>query len=324
MGTAETLRLERNGRTIPLARFYADYKSESSNICYGFVEGKSDPSYYRTIINNQIPSDCSIMLYASNGKKNVKYIYEEISRRNYPHERITFYIDRDLSPVIQDDNIVVAPNVYITDKYSIENDILSEETLEGILQDILGFTDLSVDEIHKIKADFIIQRSVFEDMMKPVMANIIFWKRNNYKPANYNNLKIEDLISVKDCKVSLRHSREDMIRILYTQSNMPYEKYDEMKVNSIVDEINATNLSSHILRGKYLSVFFVKFCNSLFDDYETLGYIKNKGQKICVNDVITIVAPRSRPPYSLLEFIKNNIVNFFVNRQTKGNTTSQK
>lgn len=51
MGTVDNLRQERKGRTIPLARFYADFKVGSTKTCYGFVEGDDDPSYYRTIIN---------------------------------------------------------------------------------------------------------------------------------------------------------------------------------------------------------------------------------------------------------------------------------
>ena len=40
MGTVETLRQERNGRTIPLQLFLSEYKKDEK-ICYGFVNAKS-------------------------------------------------------------------------------------------------------------------------------------------------------------------------------------------------------------------------------------------------------------------------------------------
>ena len=46
MGTVDTLRQERKGRTVPLQQFLSEYKQDVK-ICYGFVEGKDDPSYYR-------------------------------------------------------------------------------------------------------------------------------------------------------------------------------------------------------------------------------------------------------------------------------------
>ena len=60
MGTADLLRLERNGKTVPLSRFYTDFKKDSSKVCYGFVEGKDDPSYYRTTIKQKIDNKTQV------------------------------------------------------------------------------------------------------------------------------------------------------------------------------------------------------------------------------------------------------------------------
>lgn len=68
MNFVETIREERNERTVPLSQFYSEYK-KSSNICYGFVEGKDDPSYYRHVINSKLPCNCSIVLYPSMVRK---------------------------------------------------------------------------------------------------------------------------------------------------------------------------------------------------------------------------------------------------------------
>lgn len=82
MINVDSIRRERNSKTVPLARFYSEYKSNST-IFYGFVEGKDDPSYYRSIINSYLPEQCSIILYPCDGKKNVRYIFDQIRSKNF-------------------------------------------------------------------------------------------------------------------------------------------------------------------------------------------------------------------------------------------------
>lgn len=308
MSIAEALREERNVKTAPLARFFTEYNSKKNNICYGFVEGKDDPSYYRTIINNKLPQNCSIILYPSNGKKNIKYIYDEIQKRNFPSNRISYFMDRDLSIVIHDPDLILNERVYITDNYSIENDILSEETFIYILQDILGFSSINPEQIENVTTLFRREKSKFEEMMIPIMANIIYWKQKGIN-ANYKNFKIKEIISISNCKVSLLFSQSETIKILYKQSNVNYASYyneeEEQKISSM---IKSNNLSKKILRGKYLASFFICFCNSLFNDCNHIGLSKIGGRILSQNDIFETVAPRSKPPYSLICFIENIVM----------------
>lgn len=307
MNFVETIREERNERTVPLSRFYSEYK-KSSNICYGFVEGKDDPSYYRHVINSKLPCNCSIVLYPSNGKKNVHYIYNEIQKRNYQHSQITYYLDRDLSMYLEDPNIIHDEQVYITDNYSIENDFLSDETLEYVVRDIFGFSNINQTEANKIRDFFNEQRNLFEKMMLPIMANIIFWKRNNYLPANYNNFHIKDVISIDDSGVSFKVSEEFAIQTLYKQSNVAYEKYNIEQVELIINEIKEH--SKQIVRGKYLAEFFIIFCNNM-KTYKLGINLKNKHRHLCNNDIMEVIAPRSRAPQSLIYFIDNRVLPYF-------------
>lgn len=311
MGTVDSLRQERKGRTIPLARFYADFKVGFSNICYGFVEGDDDPSYYRTIINHKLPKDCSIILYPSNGKENVKYIFEEISKRNYPTNRITYYIDRDLSLIINDPNLISGAQVYVTDNYSIENDILSEDTFINVAQDLLGFSTLSLKELERLKQCYISAKKKFENIMTPIMANIIHWKKCDCNPANYKNLKIKDIIVVQNGVVNFKSNLVETINILYQQSQVDFSYLQKDKIDIIMASITDNKLSSKILRGKYLAAFFIKFCNSLYDDCENIGFTRKKGRKISDSDIMDSVAPRSVPPESLISFIDKAILPYY-------------
>ena len=315
MGTVDTLRLERYGRTVPLSRFYSDYKKDSPKVCYGFVEGKDDPSYYRTAIKQNIDKDCSIILYPSGGKEIVKYVYEEIRNRNYPIEKIVYFMDRDLSCIINDTNIINDPYVYITDNYSIENDILNDDTLESVMQDILGFCATPLDELNTIKKLYNQQLDDFDNKILPIMANIIIWKKNNTKPANYSQLKIKQLFNVKNGILTQIGTKDDIIKKLYKDSQVDYSIYNKSEMENIINEIQNKSLSHKIVRGKYVAVFFIMFCNSVFKDYSNIGISSptNIGRELRDGDIIETIAPRARVPQSLKLFINRTIVQYFSN-----------
>ncbi len=312
MGTVDTLRGERNGRTVPLTSFFEAYKSDSTCICYGFVEGKDDPSYYRNAINNKIRLNCTIQLFPSNGKENVKYVFEEIRKRNYNHDKIIYIMDRDLSDVIDDSNIIEDPFVYITDNYSFENDILNENTLSNVMRDLLGFSETSLKELNIAKDTYKKIRMSFEDRMLPIMANIIIWKRNNTKPANYNNLDVKRLFKIDKCILEEKKGGNDAIKELYKCSEVDFTKYDANAEKKMIGEIKKKSSPSKILRGKYLSPLFIMFCNSLYKDSSMIGVTRtHKGRLLCEKDIIETIAVRARIPDSLSKFIDNTLVRYF-------------
>ena len=313
MGTADSLRQERNGRTVPLARFLADYKKDAKKICYGFVEGKDDPSYYRTVIKNRMRTDCHIILYPSGGKENVKYIYDEIHKREFSGDNIVYFMDRDLSDIIIDDNIIDNPYVYITDNYSIENDILNPDTIASVMQDLLGFCNTPINEIDKAKDLFEEQKAIFEIEMLPIMANIVIWKRKRIKPANYNNLKIKSLFKVLDGKVVQKVTDDKKIEAFYKQSEVDYVKYNKDDEDTVIAELQEKSLISKVLRGKYLAVFFIMFCNSVYKEYMNMGISAptNTGRELSDRDIMETIAPRARVPISLEIFINKTIVQYF-------------
>lgn len=311
----DELREERNGRTVPLQQFYEEYNKKNKNKCYGFVEGKDDPSYYRRIIDNNLSDNCSVTLYPCDGKKNVKYIYNQLDWRIYSKRRIVFFMDRDLSPVIEDKDIVYDTNVYITENYSIENDILCKETLCAVMQDILGFSSIKEEEKILISKLFIEQKTIFETLMVPIMSNIIFWKRYHILPANYNNLKIRDIVKITNGKVGYTKSEQEAIEILYKESGVEWRYYNKKNVNQIKIEIKKDKLEDKITRGKYFATFFILLSNSIRDDYENIGINKpnKRGRYLCDKDIFETIALRCRPPKSLKLFLKDTIMSYFNN-----------
>lgn len=315
MGTVDKLRQEREGRTVPLQQFLSEFKKEAK-VCYGFVEGKDDPSYYRKPITDKITEDCFVRFYPSNGKKNVKYVFEEIRNRgDIPRDRVVYFMDRDLSSVIDDENLIIDSHVYITDNYSIENDFLNSGTLRAVMQELLGFCSISLADIERVKRLYEEQLLCFENKILPIMANIVIWKRNNIKPANYRNLKIDKLFEVKNGQLSQIGTDDEMIQRLYKDSQADYSKYSKTEADNVIREIQEKSLVHQIVRGKYLADFFIMFCNSVYNEYANLGISAptNNGRKLSERDIMETIAPRARVPQSLKQFIERTIVNYFNN-----------
>lgn len=312
MGTVENLKKERESVNVLYAQFLIDYKKKEK-LCFGFVEGKDDPSYYRNILN-AIKRECKVVFYSSGGKKKVKEMYDKISSNgNNPNDRIVYFMDRDLSDLINDPNLINDSHVYITDNYSIENDILNSDTLGAVMQDLLGFSSNSWEDIDKIKCLYDEQLSHFENEMLPIMANIVIWKRNNIE-SYYNNLKIRELFEVKDGKLLTIKDDDDRIKILYNISKVDYSNYDKNNTDNVVAEINLNSSAHKILRGKYLLTFFIMFCNSVFVEWENIGINKpTKGCKLNEQDFMKSIAPRARIPESLRDFFQKTIVQYFEN-----------
>lgn len=311
--TVEALRNERNGRTVPITQFYGDYKKNDTKICYAFVEGKDDPSYYRGIISYKLKENCSVILYPSGGKEVVANTYKQLDWRTYSKNRVVFFMDKDLSDIVSDPNIINENNVYITDKYSIENDIVCGETLNAVMRDLLGFSATPKEEIDKTIMLFENQKAHFVELLTPLMANIILWKNHRISPANYRNVKIDQIVRVHNGEVSLIHEQRQTIELFYKQSNVDFIIYDELKTNSMVEEIQRKGLPDAIIRGKYIAVFFIAFCNSIYRDCGCVGVTKtHSGRTLNPKDIMETIAPRSRAPKSLHDFLSNTIEKYYT------------
>lgn len=302
----DSLRRERSCKTVPLARFYSEYKSNST-IFYGFVEGKDDPSYYRSIINNSLPEQCSIILYPCDGKKNVRYIFEQIRSRGFKKSKITYFLDRDISDFINDKSIIDDEYVYVTDNYSIENDFLSSDTFLNVFRDLLGYSYIPEYQMQDLRKKFELQRKDFEELMLPIMAIIIFWKRGAFDNPMYGDINIESIFDITNNKVIQKLPKCDLIKVFYEKCKVPYKIHNAKEIENIINEIRTKSSPRKILRGKYLSTFFVKSCNYLHETNRESLKIQNR-TTINIGDIWSKIAPRSRPPSSLSNFIHNKIV----------------
>ena len=109
MSEVDVLLDRRNDTNVAYTRFLSEF---SPKLCFAFVEGKNDPSYYRCHINREIPRSKNVIVYPAGNKQKVKELYGYFDWNNYNKNQIIFLMDRDYSDIIEDANIISQSNVY--------------------------------------------------------------------------------------------------------------------------------------------------------------------------------------------------------------------
>lgn len=318
---AEHRRARNNKALIVFHEFKARYKRNDKTI-YGFVEGKEDPSYYRGFIENNIPEDWLVELWPTGGQDFVLEIFSKLDWRKYKKKHILFFIDRDLSDLL-DQNLPSSENIYITDDYSIENSIVSDSTCNRVLREICGLKDLKHNDYNAIIEVFNDQLERFKLELIPVMASILLWQKSNIR-ACYNDIQMRHLFSIKNGILEVKtrpNGNEDIIIYTHTQCNTGM--CDISSLNVISDKFVSELLYCRFTRGKYLLWFLVEFCLSIVRDYRKVSFVKIATKpKMKVNlshsNSIIQIAPRCRMPSSLKHFFDRTILQHITMHSNHG------
>jgi hypothetical protein len=167
--------------------FLLRYKREAKAV-YGIVEGKDDPMFYRGMIERFLPEDWSIELIPAGGRARVMDMLMTLDWSSIPRSQVAFFIDRDLTSLVGSDDRQ-AINLYTTDGYSIENDIVTADLFYRILFEVFNIVDATEEERHTIVHIFKSNLLIFTEVMCPIMAHILGW-RKNHVVANLNNFDV--------------------------------------------------------------------------------------------------------------------------------------
>lgn len=118
---------------IPNVGFHRYNEQKNSHSLFCFMEGKYDPDYYLGIIRSICGDD--IIIINCGRKSNVLDIYNRVFLSDHIQYRLAFFIDRDFDELIND------PNIFETDRYSIENYYCTRDVFERILKYEFGVPD---------------------------------------------------------------------------------------------------------------------------------------------------------------------------------------
>ena len=217
-------------------------------------------------------------------------------------------MDRDLSDLIPQ-KLPSDTNIYVTDKYSIENSIVNRNTCKRMLTEKFGFSDESHEEMDQVCDQFERELEAFLVAMIPTMAWILFWRRRGAK-ANLNNIKIGKLMSVRNGAVVVDKTKDERKQYVHKSAGIFYDPLVDVSAEEA--EFSKASVYRSFVRGKYVLWFLVMFCKSVYSDAESYFSRCTKPPKMHVSispkNAVTIMGNLARVPPSPSNFSKEDFL----------------
>lgn len=296
-------------RSNPAYHEFLTRYSKNTRVVYGFVEGRQDPSYYRSVIEARIPEVWQLELWPTGSKDRVLEVHSWLDWRRFSKKRICFFVDRDLSDVVSRRETIDS-NIYVTDQYSIENSIVTPETCRRVLSEVCGFDLASHGELEAVCKRFAVERDRFVAALAPLTAAIICWRRQGDK-ANLQNIQMQKMFDVVNGYVSVRAdvvAGGGVAAVAAAQCGVACPS--DQLLHETEQEIRSLNLLDAATRGKFLMWFLVAFCKSVVDAGQQLCPSLTKPPAPVVplgsTNSIAVIGPRARIPGSLAAFVDIN------------------
>lgn len=280
--------------------------SKTKKVVYGFVEGKEDPCYYRGFLEHHIQDDWQLELWAAGNKKQVYGIHKNIDWRRFPKNRICFFVDRDLSDLIPE-RLTSDANIYVTDGYSIENDITNKGTCIRILTELCGFSTVIHEDLDQTGDLFEQEFEKFLIAMIRIMAWILLWRRKGEHVA-LNNIMMRDIFLFVNGKLQIIHNpkgKPSVEEYIHEQCNIDYDQ--TMNINSIELELKNNDTYKNFTRGKYVFWFLISFC---------LSVKKSMSVTLSPSNGMVVIGNRARIPNSLRQFVNNTYCEYITNHKS--------
>ncbi|MFC0805460.1 DUF4435 domain-containing protein [Ensifer sp. P24N7] len=293
--------------------FLLRYQKAAKQV-YGFIEGKEDPMFYRSIIEASIPSDWTVALFPCGGKEKVFEVRSALDWSRFASQRVCFFVDRDLSDYINDAGFVLADNVYVTDGYSIENDVISSGLLHRLISEVFNIQNLEVDETDTLSSLFDREVERFRLALVPLMAQILLWRKAQAN-APLNKLDLKDFFNISDGVLSITfENKYAMVQAASLNVGAPCASNSDL--DAAEAEFTGANDYTRFIRGKFLLWFLAKFVISIHEGTPKFCRKAKCPPKMNVtvgaNNMVVFAAPRARASNSLRSFVKNNYMAYIA------------
>lgn len=301
--------LNKAKETVNLASFTLKQcysNSSSSKKVYFIIEGKDDIPFYGTKADEYLPDGWSLKIIPAGNRKKAVDAYRESNWSIYEKKRVLFFIDRDLSDYTSEDT-PSDYNVYVTQKYAIENELCTYDTFIKALKYYYGLNDMEDIDESTIEHLFSTWWVSFSKLAEPIMAQILYWKFNNVN-SNYANFKIQNVFEIKDSALQrdkLLTSDDDIIKELFRQSGITYTPIDTTTYKTL---LNVRHTPEEYIRGKYVLAFFVKALLYISQNSTTVLPSKKSSRptiNVGYEDAVAKLCGIMRTPESLRTFFEN-------------------
>lgn len=280
---------------------------------YGFIEGLQDSSFYLSVINSMLPDGWRARLFQAGNRDKVVKTCLEIDWSRFDRRRVCFFVDRDLTAFVGGDEHL-PQNIYVTDQYSIENDVVNHETLSCLLDEVFNIVGLTPDEEYAINRMFDEEYDRFCEAMVAPMSQILIWQKNGNQPC-LENVKLKDWFEFNNGRISLRTKYiEALSRVGYAAGRCKCDPSSNELLASAEGEFRGKGGVPRYIRGKYVLWFFVRFALSIYESVQLHCARYKKRPKthmtLGIDNAMVILGTRVRAPESLRVFLNNTYISY--------------
>jgi hypothetical protein len=292
--------------------FLLRYK-KNDQVVYGIVEGKDDPVFYQGLIEQYLPAEWNVQLIKSGNRANVLSTLADFNWKRFSNKRICFFIDRDLS-IFRATQDPISANLYITDKYSIENEAASFNTVSRLLHDVLNVTEASVQEIEILKEKFYENLQNFCEWFTPVMAQIVAWQRAGLRPA-LDNIFPKEMFAFSSGILTLKTGFElPEDRVKYAARKVGCDVSSREILDAVEKEFREKGGKERFIRGKYILWFVIEATLEIHREITLFCKAYSAAPKVKLTmghaNAMALVGTRIRCPQSLVEFVKKGYLEY--------------
>ena len=137
MSFVDELRQSRQTSQAIWIQFITAYDNKRNDL-YVFFEGKSDSAYYLPELRRRWFQQGKIRVFICDGKEGVIAAYHEkrIKQKIINWKRVLFFVDKDWDDLLNINQVPQSKSFFVTDSYSIENYLVSVDTVEIVWTDI--------------------------------------------------------------------------------------------------------------------------------------------------------------------------------------------
>jgi hypothetical protein len=300
---------------VPYHDFLLFYRM-GEKMVYSFVEGKTDSSFYRGFFESILKGDWGCKIIPAGNKEKVLGLYSSLDWNRFPRNAICFFVDRDLSDFLEGEKHQ-GINLFVTESYSIENELLTEHTMERVLEEICCVGVLHPTELQKLKELFLVNLRLFQDSLACVMAQVILWRRSQKMDDNLivrlDKLKVKAFFEFRSGCLTLKSEFfPDANRVKHAAEVVKGQLASTHELKTAELEFRENAGVEKFIRGKYLISFFLECIEALRLAIPLLfnRHIMPPGKSANVGEAnaMMIIGPRARCPASLRAFLERNYI----------------
>ncbi len=270
-----------------------------------FFEGEEDSLFYIPEARRHIDYK-NLNIYDCGGKKNVIEVRNEIKSDGYDIEKCLFFVDRDFDDLLGT-QVTIDNHTYITDGYSIENEISTLDGARVILTEFLRVSKAD-PEFKNIEVDLNSGFQIFYNEVRPLTAWILAAKNLGLNPNLRNTVGLKGIfkISGKKSLITKTGFSEFKKKVAVNGSLPPMHEVLRWRRRL---EINA---AKSWVRGKYEIWFFQAALISFVEEANSRrkaagGRAIRIPKSIREGNIFEILGGRLTPPASLQKFFQKKL-----------------